>query len=564
MRLLIALLLTSSAFAAFRPLPAFDPAKVQPSMFADDELDLPYYLVHFERVANAVFEEGANRGFINIAVWRSPKDNQPHNARIMESILSLAFFYTTKRPWNVYYGAPGLRDRLEAALDFWVRSQAPTGAFSEYKPQGWSLAPTAFATKFMGRTLRMLSEGPPLDSELMERVKAAQRKAILFVLTDDAMWKHALRYSNQFTNVYPGALAWLSQRDDPEVRRLLEARMKDAATQLQSPAGYFYEAGGADWSYNLGTHHSNLLGAYFYQKRENLVEEERKFVDWLSYNVVPDKGEWVLNRAIETRRLAPVVSFSYRHLITDGIPKAAAFLPTREEMAQRTAELRRKLNAEWPKVEPLRVGDFTAYAPYAFLHREQREVFPTTAEKAAAMKLIPVSSRSQFIHQRADSREHAVFTFIRQPGYYAAFNSGKQITKQQRLGLGLLWSPDAGVLLQSQTNSADQAWGTRAAGMPQVYEAGDVIATFSTGAVRAGARDLDARSLTVEYPLGERGRKRVAFTSEGITVTIDHPGEFTEQIPAQGTGLRVVPEPEQTGDGLRLAGKDRLVYTMLR
>ncbi len=46
------------------------------------------------------------KGFINISVWRAPVDNKPYNARIMENILSLAYFYCTNRPWNVYYAPP--------------------------------------------------------------------------------------------------------------------------------------------------------------------------------------------------------------------------------------------------------------------------------------------------------------------------------------------------------------------------------------------------------------------------------------------------------------------------
>ena len=67
-------------------------ADFSPADFADGELDLPYYLSHFHRVANAVEMDGPDRGFINISVWRRPKDNKPHNARIMENILALAFF----------------------------------------------------------------------------------------------------------------------------------------------------------------------------------------------------------------------------------------------------------------------------------------------------------------------------------------------------------------------------------------------------------------------------------------------------------------------------------------
>src|SRR5512138_2141987 len=129
MRLIAALLCAAVCLpAAWRPVPEVDWSKLTPAMFTDDELDLPYYLAHFAKVANAVVEEGPDRGFIRLSVWRAPKDNQPYNARIMESILSLAYFYATNRPWNVYYGKPEVRDRLEAALDFWCRIQAPTGA----------------------------------------------------------------------------------------------------------------------------------------------------------------------------------------------------------------------------------------------------------------------------------------------------------------------------------------------------------------------------------------------------------------------------------------------------
>src|SRR5437773_8791791 len=79
-----------------------DLSRLSVSGFRDDELDLPYYLANFHRVANSIALSGERRGFIDIVVWRAPQDNQPHNARIMENIVSLAFFYCTNRPWNVY------------------------------------------------------------------------------------------------------------------------------------------------------------------------------------------------------------------------------------------------------------------------------------------------------------------------------------------------------------------------------------------------------------------------------------------------------------------------------
>src|SRR5947209_12693286 len=72
-----------------------DLSKFKPSDFTDDELDLPYYLKHFHTFANSVMETGPDKGFINISVWRSPEVNKPYDARIMENILSLAWFYCT-------------------------------------------------------------------------------------------------------------------------------------------------------------------------------------------------------------------------------------------------------------------------------------------------------------------------------------------------------------------------------------------------------------------------------------------------------------------------------------
>src|SRR5690606_4713636 len=118
--------------------------------------------------------EGPNKGFINISVWRHSKDNQPYNARIMENVLTLTWFYTAKRTWNPYYGDPALRARLEAALDFIARSQNSDGRFAEYGINRWNLAATGFMTKFLGETLQLLDQsaragGPTIAPEVLKR-----------------------------------------------------------------------------------------------------------------------------------------------------------------------------------------------------------------------------------------------------------------------------------------------------------------------------------------------------------------------------------------------------------
>ena len=145
--------------------------------FRDDELDLPYYLANFHRVANSVALSGPRRGFIDMPVWRDLKDNQPYNARIMESILSLVYFYCTDRPWNIYRGDPALRRASEAALDFWTRSQRQDGRFSEYAPDGNGVSPPPRSRpSSWARPFGLLHDGPPIDSAIHRRAIETDRR----------------------------------------------------------------------------------------------------------------------------------------------------------------------------------------------------------------------------------------------------------------------------------------------------------------------------------------------------------------------------------------------------
>src|SRR5579864_1325087 len=109
--------------AAWDPIPSVDLSHLRPADFQDNDLDMPFYLARFKELADGVVESGPDRGFISIPVWRSVSNNKPYNARIMESILSLTYFYTRKAPWNPYYASHAVRQRLEAAMDYWLGLQ---------------------------------------------------------------------------------------------------------------------------------------------------------------------------------------------------------------------------------------------------------------------------------------------------------------------------------------------------------------------------------------------------------------------------------------------------------
>src|SRR5690242_15960420 len=266
-RCLLATMLLQSIFgvtaasAAWEKIPPVDWSKIKPADFRDDELDLPYDLEHFHVLANGIVEEGPDRGFINAGVWRGAKDPS-YNARVLENYETLAFFYCTNRPWNPYYASPALRQRLETLLEFWCNSQGPQGQFSEYAPKRWGTAPTAFATKFMGRTLELLKSGPPIDEALHQRVIEADRKAIFATMTIPDFWEHGKSYTNQYSNVFGGAPAFNALFPDEPIMRRLDEVMHKADAEFQSPAGFFYEKDGPDFGYTLHTHHSDMVQAY--------------------------------------------------------------------------------------------------------------------------------------------------------------------------------------------------------------------------------------------------------------------------------------------------------------
>jgi hypothetical protein len=543
--LIVALSLPSTFESQTPPVRPADLSRLSVDDFRDDELDLPYYLANFHRVANSVALSGPRRGFIDIPVWRDLKDNQPYNARIMENILSLAYFYCTNRPWNPYRGDPALRARLEAALDFWARSQSPDGRLSEYAPQQWSLAPTAFATKFMGESLRLLRDGPPIDAAIHRRAVEADRKAIMAVFTRPDLRDHGRMYTNQFSNAFAGALAYLALYPDSEMETALRVAMADAEKDHQSPVGYFYEAGGPDWGYDLNTHHSNFIMAWRYAKSTPLaaaiVRPMTRWYEWLAYNAVVEPGtrSLTLNRAIESRQRWGTVAEAGAseagtgNPIAEVVPGARVLGPTREELAKNRAAQRAALAKAWPKTDSLAPGSFRAFSPYAFLHRSDARWDPSEDQWRAARAGMRPEAERRFVHQRVDSRQPATFTFVRRPSYYASFASGPASTSQQRFGLGLLWNPDVGTMIQSQSAGILTAWGTRADSL--VYEATSIVATYVSGAQplapSPGARDLPDAELRASYPLGESGTKLVVFDEAGVHVDVRHLRPFSEQIP---------------------------------
>jgi hypothetical protein len=523
------------------PLPKVAPldySRVKIQDFADEELDLPFYLVHLHELANGIDDQGPTRGFMRLGVWRATQ--KPYNARVMENILSLAWFYTAKRPWNQYYNDPALRARLEAALDFWCRSQASDGTFTEYGPRDFSLSPTAFATKFIGETMGLL-RGAPLDEKIRARAMAALRRAVIATLTNISFYADGRNYTNQFGNVWGGGLAMLTLAPDKALRVFLESRFRGCHDDFQSPAGFFYESGGPDWGYTLGTHGSNMAQAYKYMRGTRLepilLEGETRWMDWLAWNAVPEPdGGFILNRSIESRRQHAAFA-SYESPFADKLPSARALSESSEERSVRLAHLRGKLVATFPRVPALQLGDTQSFSPYAFLNRDVADFYPPTKDRDAARALLPSIAPGSVISRRHDPRMPATFTFVRRPTYYAAFAAGKKSSGQQRFGLGLFFNPGYGAVLQSQTKKTrEESWGTAVPRGDRNYESEDLEVTYTRDGkplpeAADGVEEVPAGTLGIEYKLGKSGQKTVAFTERALDVTVTLPGEIVETLP---------------------------------
>jgi hypothetical protein len=335
----------------------------------------------------------------------------------------------------------------------------------------------------------------------------------------------------------------------------MEKRFADAAKDFQSPCGYFYEANGPDFGYTLGTHHNNVHVTWFYLHDtpigDGIIAADAKWNQWLSYNLLrqPDGSTFVANRGVETRQQHAAFDREDGNL-AEKVPGARAFATSKEERQRNIAEARKKLAQEWgseklTRSSGLPAGGSSPFSPYVFLQRRMPDYLPSEKERDGAIAKLPYLARDRFNHQRVDSRMkttpmRATFTYIRRPAYYAIINSGTHNTTQQRLGLGLLWTPKDGTLLQTQTNSADHAWGTRADKAERVYEAADLPADFFIDGKEihpeAGNHDLPggegAGGLVVTYPIGDNGgSKTLIFDDDSIEVRIKHKGAFVEQLP---------------------------------
>ncbi len=553
------------------PLDAFSGADLATGW--SNHYPMPYYLAHISTLANSVQMDGPEKGWINHRVWRSPLEYQIRDPRPMEAVLNMAWFYASDRPWNPYFGDEALRVRLEAALNYYTNTVEENGLLIavEGRHIGLRLGTSMFFTKFMGEILVLLENAPDFDADLYARMLDAQRRVLRYILNSDLAVVQGRQFSNQYGNIFAGLYAYLALTDDAEIRELANRIIPKMVTQFQSPAGFLYEDHSVDWGYTTGTHHSNIHMAWEYADRAGmdyswLEEETRHWGEWFSYNALPepDFSYFALNCALEGRQNMQGFSSLYAPFAKH-IPVFRAYLPNTFELEELRAQHRKTIARTYPAVEPLREG-FSTFGPYAFLHRNHFSWYPSAEQQLAARESLPMLAREHFIHQRVDNRWPLEVTFIRRPGYYAVFNAGEARNNVQTFGLGLLWHPLTGSVLQSQTRmSGSAAWGVRIEdSLVQEKTLSEVQYVLDGNAwlPQTGNTDLPDGELEIHYQLPDRGEKFLRFEDDRILVVVNPGGSFVEQIPVlvpRGMSLEIteamIRVPQSGGKNLVIRGE---------
>lgn len=562
----------SLAAQSWTPVPAADFSTIQLSQFADHELDVPYHLRHFAQVANAVVENTAAingvvypRGFLDIKVNREPVDNVPHNARILEMQMVLAYFYTADRPWNPYRGSVSVRQRLEAMMNLWTTMQAPEGSphaglFTEYSPTNWSMAPTSFGVMAAAQAVDMIhASGLPFDATVLGDAKTTIRRALMALFTRSDMRSHARSWSNQFNGAYHAALIYLERWPDAELDAAFVQAVKDSSAQDQSPAGFWYEQDGPDFGYS-GVHDNNLRVAWpRLRQRADLVShiigDDIQWNGWLAANLVLQPGlstntfftsaglNTRTSHAFQTPRSRPLAEFA---------TSSRAFALTDTEFAAAAAAKRNSEQSRFGNYGNLSVPNGYSYIP-TFVYDAARPAasilngwHPTSAQREAALAALPSRATNTFnrlYHNAAPNSGAFSLGAVKRGNYYATFASGNRRLARQAYGLNLLWHPSFGLALQSVSGTSGNVpwqWGTvRGTDAGLAYETGNIPATIKAGAETvspvAGVTDLPAGDYSVSYALAgggtTYGQKSVTFGGSNVSVVVTHANTFTEYLP---------------------------------
>lgn len=530
-------------FAALNPVPlrpyalsgytvAATSATVTRAAFAAQEQLLSRDLIMVAPLANDMDGDAVSGtwGWFTGGWWRSIGDI-PLNARIQESVLTLAWFYAKNRPWNPYYKDVAVAHRLLAAIATYVTIQRSDGGFSEYSAVS-TAAPTGFALGHLALTWKLLEETPielPTWEYWRSRLRACMLRAADWALNpaQGEQWVHGGAYSNQLIASIAG-IARIQDLLSPAQQALFSSAIATIPTVAQGSGGFLFENSGPDFGYSTSVSVPYLAYLYLATGRSECLSMAAGAFDFFSYNVLLEPGSagsFLWNDSIATRTPLVWKSGTLSDEAGGGIDMGGPLRAGGNTLVNAfltSASGKSGQRASWAASSaPVDAIPATQVSPHRIHRATDTQVFPTDAEKNAALAALPCVSSPFTVHRQGAASgipsEHH-YLYVKRTGYYLGASWGRWVTGT-RIGLNFLYHPVTGTFLCGQRNS-EAYWGLVASGYSDAQGA---ISSSTTP-------PSDASTFTLN--LTAAGSTRSAdFSSGSVTVSVARAGDFVERMP---------------------------------
>ncbi|MGD7705362.1 hypothetical protein [Microlunatus sp. Y2014] len=474
--------------------------------------------------------------------WHRPYIH-PINTLIMQHVQTLAWFATHERPWNRYFGDPALIARLEAALQYYLSLQQPSGAFPEYTTDLNSMTASGFGQVSLAECLGSLQYGDIL-THLHQPITDALRRCSTWVLTNTTgHWASrpvGLWSVNQQTSGLAGVTATAHVLGDTALADSIYDKLHFISVDGQAPAGYFHEARSqADHGYNMSVMAPEL--AYIHQLspsarvRDLALTMAERYIGWVGYASVfepgaPDDGALWFS-ASASRQPA---THSYRAAADVSDTQAlnrhwASLLPGWIPHSRTVEEVTVQRDA-WAAlgttpVDARRKGDTS---PRLMSHVPLAPGGGSEAEFAAGKAMQPYLADDDFTWVgKAHANVGQEHLFVRRPAYYAGSLWGSHCwfstSNRQRMGLQMVWHPIMGMIIWGENDLDRQlSWDTTL--LAGTTEVENFAAQFGTYRYLDGnGNEVDSDALPGLAAFTVRGENQnTTLGSDGLEHTPGH------------------------------------------
>lgn len=511
------------------PIPDMSPydiASLVRSQFTPEEQRITQYLVSLADIANNMEDTDAETvGWFNGGY--SFYDPDPWNARLQESVYTLAWFYSHQAAWNPYYLDPVLRDHVYAAMYYYLKLQGPEGWFPAYSYTDKNRAATGFGLIYLGEAALMM-ESVGWDPDVRAEVLAGLQLAAEYILdpTTTDVWDTGLRYVNQIIGAMTGIAAILPLMP-AHITTAYHERLDYLKANGQSQgAGFMYEYGAFDAHYSFYTALRDLAIGFERTGDDRYRQIALTHLDWCQYNYLwePDGAGWTVNgissrtamRSLAALRTADTSSFPDYLNIWKESPVAVALNWHREHL--------QALQESWAAGDvPVTRLTAAGTAPSNLRLTAEIPVYPTLAERNAAIQSFPYFRADSFVEARSDAKFDTHYVFANRPGYYFGSHHGRASAPNVRRGPSFFYHHTTGAFVATQMTT-NSAWATI---LP------DGFMDAKTHLTSSGAYN---QTLPFAYTYTDSaGRVAKTFTckSSCLHVAVSAPAEssFVERIP---------------------------------